>query len=107
MTPHTQILWQVPAILLLKLSSPRIWIGVMGVGWGLCTVLSVSTSDDRSLSASLIDFVFTCTCKSTAFNFPGLMIARIGIGVFEAGFSPGFPFYLCMSPVASPNGPSS
>ncbi|KAI0760295.1 MFS general substrate transporter [Fomes fomentarius] len=67
------ILWQVPAILLLKLSSPRIWIGVMGVGWGLCTVLS-----------------------STAFNFPGLMIARIGVGVFEAGFSPGFPFYLSL-----------
>ncbi|KAI0760293.1 MFS general substrate transporter [Fomes fomentarius] len=67
------VLCQVPLILLLKLSSPRIWFGTMVIGWGLCTVL-----------------------VSTAFNFPGLMVVRIGIGVFEAGLSPGFPFYLSL-----------
>ncbi|TFK85656.1 MFS general substrate transporter [Polyporus arcularius HHB13444] len=64
------VLCQVPAILLSKLCPPRIWIGSAAVGWGLCSTL-----------------------MATAFNFPGLMVARIGLGVFEAGFSPGFPLY--------------
>ena len=33
--------------------------------------------------------------QSTAFNFAGLMVARIGLGVFEAGFGPGIPLYMC------------
>lgn len=44
-----------------------------------------------------------CTWKATAFNFAGLMVARIGIGVFEAGLSPGFPFYLCTSYISPPH----
>lgn len=41
-----QILCQVPGILLFKLSSPRIWIGALAIGWGISTVLSVSSSLD-------------------------------------------------------------
>ncbi|RPD81550.1 MFS general substrate transporter [Lentinus tigrinus ALCF2SS1-7] len=64
------VLCQVPAILLSKLCPPRIWLGCVAVGWGLCSTL-----------------------MAAAFNFSGLMVARIGLGVFEAGFSPGFPLY--------------
>lgn len=35
--------------------------------------------------------------QSTGFNFAGLFIARIGLGVFEACFGPGMPLYLCLS----------
>ncbi|KAH7887020.1 major facilitator superfamily domain-containing protein [Phlebopus sp. FC_14] len=40
------------------------------VGWGICSVLMAS-----------------------AFDFAGLMVARIGLGVFEAGFGPAIPLY--------------
>ncbi|KAI0366855.1 MFS general substrate transporter [Pilatotrama ljubarskyi] len=65
------IICQVPATILSKLFPPRIWLGCATVGWGLCSVL-----------------------MSTAFNFPGLLVARIGLGVFEAGFGPGIPLYM-------------
>ncbi|KAI0800091.1 MFS general substrate transporter [Fomes fomentarius] len=67
------VLLQLPLVLLLKLSSPRVWLGSVGVGWSLCAVLS-----------------------STVFDFPGLIVARIGLGSFEAAFSPGFPLYLSL-----------
>lgn len=31
---------------------------------------------------------------STAFNFAGLIVARVGLGVFEACFGPGIPLYM-------------
>ncbi|KAI0676436.1 MFS general substrate transporter [Trametes maxima] len=67
------VLCQVPATLLSKLCPPRIWLGCTMVGWGLCSLL-----------------------MSTAFDFPGLLVARIGIGAFEAGFSPGIPLYMSL-----------
>lgn len=67
------VLCQVPAILLSKLCTPRMWLGCVAVGWGLCSVL-----------------------MATAFNFPGMLMARIGLGVFEAAFSPGFPLYFSL-----------
>ncbi|KAI9067862.1 MFS general substrate transporter [Trametes sanguinea] len=65
------ILCQVPATVLSKLCPPRIWLGCACVGWGLCSVL-----------------------MSTAFDFGGLIVARLGLGVFEAGFGPGIPLYM-------------
>ncbi|KAI0738952.1 MFS general substrate transporter [Daedaleopsis nitida] len=65
------ILCQVPATVLAKLYPPRTWLGCAAVGWGLCSVL-----------------------MSTAFNFAGLVVARVGLGVFEAGFGPGLPVYM-------------
>ncbi|PIL23422.1 MFS general substrate transporter [Ganoderma sinense ZZ0214-1] len=65
------ILCQVPATVTSKLFPPRIWLGCAAIGWGLCSVL-----------------------MSTAFNFAGLIIARVGLGVFEAGFGPGIPLYM-------------
>ncbi|KAI0763076.1 MFS general substrate transporter [Trametes elegans] len=65
------IICQIPATILSKLCPPRIWLGCATVGWGLCSVL-----------------------MSTAFDFSGLVVARIGLGVFEAGFGPGIPLYM-------------
>ncbi|KAK7678322.1 hypothetical protein QCA50_018670 [Cerrena zonata] len=65
------ILCQVPASVTSKLFPPRFWIGSAALGWGLASTL-----------------------MSTAFNFPGLITARVFLGIFEAGFGPGIPLYL-------------
>ncbi|KAI0760248.1 MFS general substrate transporter [Fomes fomentarius] len=67
------ILCQVPATVLSKLFPPRTWLGCAAVGWGLCSVL-----------------------MSTSFNFAGLFVARVGLGVFEACFGPGIPVYMSL-----------
>lgn len=33
--------------------------------------------------------------QASAFDFPGLIVSRVALGVFEAGFSPALPLYLC------------
>ena len=43
------------------------------MGWGLCSTL-----------------------MATASSLPALLVARVGLGFFEAGFGPGIPLYLCM-----------
>jgi len=63
----------VPATILAKLFPPRLWLGSAAIGWGICSILS-----------------------STATNQVGLMVARIGIGAFEAGFGPGIPLYFSL-----------
>ncbi|TCD71973.1 hypothetical protein EIP91_000105 [Steccherinum ochraceum] len=65
------ILCQVPASVVSKLFPPKIWLGCAAVGWGLASTL-----------------------MSTGFNFPGLVVARVMLGVFEAGFGPGIPLYM-------------
>ncbi|KAI0281818.1 MFS general substrate transporter [Russula aff. rugulosa BPL654] len=67
------ILCLVPATILAKLVPPRLWLGSAAIGWGICSTLS-----------------------STATNQAGLMVARIGLGVFEAGFGPGIPLYFTL-----------
>ncbi|EJF57327.1 MFS general substrate transporter [Dichomitus squalens LYAD-421 SS1] len=64
---------QVPALITSKLYPPRIWLGCTVIGWGLVSTLMATTS-----------------------NFPSLMVARLALGAFEAGFSPGFPLYLSL-----------
>jgi len=68
------ILCQVPATVTSKLFPPRIWMACAAGGWGL-----------------------TSTLMSTGFNFAGLLVARVCLGVFEAGFGPAIPLYFCMS----------
>ncbi|KAF8527116.1 major facilitator superfamily domain-containing protein [Gautieria morchelliformis] len=65
------ILCQVPATILSKLFSPKIWLGCAAIGWSICSIL-----------------------MSTTFNIAGLIVCRIGLGVFEAGFGPAVPLYL-------------
>ncbi|KAI0002596.1 major facilitator superfamily domain-containing protein [Russula compacta] len=67
------ILCMVPATLLAKIMPPRLWLGFAAIGWGICSTL-----------------------MSTATNEAGLMTARIGLGVFEAGFGPGIPLYFSL-----------
>lgn len=67
------ILCMVPATILAKLVPPRLWLGCSAIGWGLCSTL-----------------------MSTATNQAGLMVARVGLGVFEAGFGPGIPLYFSL-----------
>ncbi|KAJ7778141.1 MFS general substrate transporter [Mycena metata] len=64
------ILCQVPASLTSKLFPPRVWLACMALGWGVSSTL-----------------------MSTAFDFGGLMTARVFLGVFEAGFGPVIPLY--------------
>ncbi|KAI0049241.1 MFS general substrate transporter [Auriscalpium vulgare] len=67
------ILCQVPATLLAKLVPPRLWLGSAAIGWGICSTL-----------------------MSTAFNEAGLIVCRVGLGTFEAGFGPGIPLYFSL-----------
>ncbi|KAI0760252.1 MFS general substrate transporter [Fomes fomentarius] len=67
------ILCPVPAIILSKLCPPRLWFGCAAMAWGLCSLL-----------------------MATSFNFPGLLVARIALGVIETAMSPGVPFYMSL-----------
>ncbi|EGO03746.1 hypothetical protein SERLA73DRAFT_175369 [Serpula lacrymans var. lacrymans S7.3] len=66
----TYIICQVPGGILSKYNNPRIWIGSAAIAWGLCSTL-----------------------MATAQNFAGLVVARLGLGVFEAGFGPAIVVY--------------
>lgn len=43
---------------------------------------------------SLYD-ILTRFLQSTTFNFSGIIITRIALGVFESGFGPAIPLYFC------------
>ncbi|KAL6306376.1 MFS general substrate transporter [Sparassis latifolia] len=65
------ILCQVPATIVSKLCPPRLWLGCSAIGWGICSTLMAS-----------------------GYNFGGLVVARVFLGVFESGFGPGIPLYM-------------
>ncbi|KIP03888.1 hypothetical protein PHLGIDRAFT_495320 [Phlebiopsis gigantea 11061_1 CR5-6] len=67
------IICPIPATLALKMLPPRYWFGCAAVGWGLSSTL-----------------------MSTGFNFTGLLVCRISLGIFEAAFSPGMPLYFSL-----------
>lgn len=64
------ILVQVPATITMKKFNPRFWIGCMAMGWSVCSTL-----------------------MAASFNFAGMIVCRVGLGAFEAGFSPAIPLY--------------
>ncbi|KAH7913320.1 major facilitator superfamily domain-containing protein [Hygrophoropsis aurantiaca] len=64
------IIFQVPATVISKLFPPSRWIACSAMGWGICSTL-----------------------MSTAFDFGGLLTARIGLGFFEAVFLPSLVLY--------------
>ena len=45
--------------------------------------------------------------QATSSNFPGLLVARVALGVFEAALSPGVPFYMCKCSTYSTFSPTS
>ncbi|GBE87251.1 Uncharacterized transporter [Sparassis crispa] len=65
------ILCPIPVTIVSKLCNPRLWLGCAAIGWGICSTLMAS-----------------------GYNFGGLIVARIGLGVFEACFAPGIPLYM-------------
>ncbi|KIY66474.1 MFS general substrate transporter [Cylindrobasidium torrendii FP15055 ss-10] len=64
------ILFQIPASIASKMFPPHFWIASAAVGWGLASTL-----------------------MATAFNFGGLVSARVFMGLFEGCFGPGIPLY--------------
>ncbi|KAH7913318.1 MFS general substrate transporter [Hygrophoropsis aurantiaca] len=64
------IICQIPATVVSKLFPPSYWMAGAAMGWAICSTLMAS-----------------------AFNFGGLMSARIGLGAFEAAFGPAIPLY--------------
>ena len=59
------------------------------IGWGVASTLMVRLSV-ASCAVPAANFA-----QSTAFNFEGLVVCRLLIGVFEAGFGPAIPLYFC------------
>ncbi|KAF7360229.1 MFS general substrate transporter [Mycena venus] len=70
------ILCQIPASIMSKLVPPRIWIACMALG-----------------NTFLIRLLHELNGTSTAFDFGGLMAARVFLGIFESGFGPVIPLY--------------
>ncbi|TEB34142.1 MFS general substrate transporter [Coprinellus micaceus] len=67
------IVCQIPAVIASKLFPPRVWMAFAAMGWGISSTLMAS-----------------------AVNFAGLVVCRLAIGVFEAGFGPAIPLYFSL-----------
>ncbi|KAI9293703.1 MFS nicotinic acid transporter-like protein Tna1 [Neoconidiobolus thromboides FSU 785] len=65
------VVFEVPSNLMMKRTSPAIWISRIMITWGIITM---------SMAAS--------------YNFAGLMASRFFLGLAEAGLFPGIVFYL-------------
>lgn len=64
------IVCQIPAVVTSKLFPPRVWMACAAVGWGVASTLMAS-----------------------AYTFGSLVVCRLFIGIFEAGFGPAIPLY--------------
>lgn len=67
------ILLEVPSNMILKKLRPSIYLPSLMVGWGIITV-----------------------CQGVTRSFAGLVVCRLLIGVFEAGFFPGLVYLISM-----------
>ncbi|KAJ3512418.1 hypothetical protein NMY22_g15336 [Coprinellus aureogranulatus] len=67
------IVCQIPAVITSKLFPPRLWMAFAAMGWGISSTL-----------------------MATSLNFAGLVVCRLAIGVFEAGFGPAIPLYFSL-----------
>ena len=67
------ILFEVPCNIILKLTSPRLWLPTVTIAWGII-----------------------CTLTGLSQNFGGFLTARIFLGMAESGYFPGIAFYLSM-----------
>ena len=72
----------------MKLFEPRIWMG--------CVAMGMSTELHIALVLIILTGWAVCSIlMSTSFNLAGILVCRVGLGVFEAGFGPAIPLYLC------------
>lgn len=67
---HADVFFEIPSNILLKKLSPRIWLSICGIGFGLVMVFQGLTQ-----------------------NFSGILATRFFLGLFECGMFPGC-FYL-------------
>ena len=67
------ILFKLPSNIILKLTSPRLWLPTLTVVWGI-----------------------SCTLTGLTQNFGGFLTARLFLGMAESGYFPGVAFYLSM-----------
>ena len=72
------ILLEVPSNIILKRMRPSIFISSIMLGWGIITI-----------------------CQGVTQSFAGLVICRVIIGAFEAGFFPGCIYLLNCRPYPS------
>ncbi|KXS09480.1 MFS general substrate transporter [Gonapodya prolifera JEL478] len=64
------VIFEVPSNILLKVYSPSRWLSRIMVTWGICAM-----------------------CMAAVQNFPGLLTARLFLGIMESGSFPGFIYY--------------
>jgi len=67
------VLFEVPANIVLKLTTPRFWLPTLTLAWGIVSTLMGVTQ-----------------------NFSGFLAVRFFLGVAESGFFPGVVFYMSM-----------
>lgn len=64
---------EIPSNIMMKRTSPSLWLTIIMLGWGLCmTLMGVVT------------------------NFTGLLIARMALGICEGGLFPGVTWYITL-----------
>ncbi|KAL7892009.1 MFS general substrate transporter [Trichoderma sp. SZMC 28014] len=67
------VLFEVPCNIILKKTSPRLWLPTLTIAWGV-----------------------VATLLGVVQNLPGFLVARFFLGVTESGLFPGVVFYLSM-----------
>ena len=81
------ILLEVPSNLLMRSIRPSLWLSGLIFGWGKCF------HDTRvGISANQKSIGVVTVCQGIAKSFAGLVVCRVLIGTFEAGFFPGMKF---------------
>lgn len=80
------ILFEVPSNILLKKMRPSWWLSGIMFAWGLwslfCAIDMVVSDADGAVGILTV-------CQGVTKSFHGLVVCRVLIGVFEAGFMPG------------------
>ncbi len=77
------VFFEIPSNILLKRFSPRRWLSLCGMGFGLVTV-----------------------CQGLTQNFSGILATRFFLGLFECGMFPGCFYLLSKAPSSSFSCPS-
>jgi MFS family permease len=73
LTRQSQVLFEVPCNIILKRTTPKIWLPTLMLLWGI-----------------------VATLLGVAQNYGGFLAARFFLGVTESGLFPGVVFYLSM-----------
>jgi MFS family permease len=79
------ILLEVPSNMILKKLRPSVWISAIMFCWGMLPP-SLWHGGDLTLLLGVITI-----CQGVTQSFAGLVVCRVLLGVFEAGFFPGMP----------------